>query len=110
MFVLIKYDTDGFITDFKTTDTDGYTKTFLPDRWLNDFMKYSGKFRYDGAQLLNPGNLPATTITDLESNVTDLQKSSKEAVQTTDTLATGLKQVQQSVTSIAIGLATKGDE
>ena len=110
MFILIKFDTNGFITDFKTADTDGYTKTFLPDRWIDDFMKYSGKFRYDGSQLLNPGNLPATKVTDLEQAVTDLQATSKVGAKTDKDLATGLEQVQQSVTSIAIGLATKGDE
>ncbi len=113
MFISVKCDGDGFITDFKTTDKDGYTKAFLPDRWINDFMKYSGKFRYDDSQLLNPGNLPATTITDLESSVSDLQTTSKQTTAAETTLATGqtslstqLSQVQQAVTTLAIQQAT----
>ncbi|WP_334427249.1 MULTISPECIES: hypothetical protein [unclassified Levilactobacillus] len=76
-------------------------------------MKYSGKFRYDDSQLLNPGNLPATTITDLESSVSDLQTTSKQTTAAETTLATGqtslstqLSQVQQAVTTLAIQQAT----
>ncbi|UIF29997.1 hypothetical protein KB236_04515 [Levilactobacillus brevis] len=68
MFVPIKYDSDGYVTDFKTTGTEGYTQTFLLDRWIPDFMKFSTKFQYDGTQLLNPGNLPTKTVVDLEKS------------------------------------------
>ena len=113
MFIYITYDGDGYITDFKTVVTNGYVKTFLIDHWIADFMKFSTKFRYDGEQLLNPGNLPTEMITDLEQSVTDLKESSKQTEQAATTLATGqtdlktgLAQVQQAVTDLAIQQAT----
>ncbi|GEO70550.1 hypothetical protein [Levilactobacillus acidifarinae] len=120
MFIYILYGEDGFITDFKTENTEGYTKVFLINRWLSNFMKYSKKFRYDGEQLLNPGNLPAATVTSLESTMRGLQDKTVQATTATTKLAenqtnlsTGLSQVQQAITTLALkqtASSTEGDD
>ncbi len=60
MFIYVTFDSNGFVTDYKKVETDGYTKVFILDSWINQFAQYPDKFRYDATnqKLLNPGNLP----------------------------------------------------
>ena len=100
MNVFIKFNEDGWVTDWAKEATDGYAEVYLPDSWISDFVKWADKFRYDTEpetpRLLHPGNTPELTVADVNAKVADQ--------------ATTITQIQQSVTSIAIGLATKGVE
>lgn len=62
MFVYIKFDENGYITDFKKEVEDGYTKSFVLNRDINNFAKFSDKFRYDtdSQAIITPSNLPKT--------------------------------------------------
>lgn len=62
MFVYIKFDENGYITDFKKEAEDGYTKSFVLNRDINNFAKFSDKFRYDtdSQAIITPSNLPKT--------------------------------------------------
>lgn len=62
LFVYIKFDENGYITDFKKEPEDGYTKSFVLNRDINNFAKFSDKFRWDGDSqaIITPSNLPKT--------------------------------------------------
>ena len=62
MFVYIKFDENGYITDFKKEPEDGYTKSFVLTRDINNFAKFSDKFRWDADSqaIITPSNLPKT--------------------------------------------------
>lgn len=75
MFIYITLDSNGFVTDYKKVETDGYTKVFVLDSWINQFAQYPDKFRYDATnqKLLNPGNLPDISLNTLNQDFTKLQ-------------------------------------
>ena len=37
MFIYVTFDSNGFVTDYKKVETDGYTKVFVLDSWINQF-------------------------------------------------------------------------
>ncbi|MEN2346692.1 hypothetical protein ABC657_09755 [Lentilactobacillus parabuchneri] len=86
MFIYITYDSNGFITDYKKVETDGYTKVFVLDSWINQFAQYPDKFRYDSTnqKLLNPGNLPSVSLNQVSTDVTALQ-TQLQSLQSTGT-------------------------
>ena len=75
MFIYITFDSNGFVTDYKKVETDGYTKVFVLDSWINQFAQYPDKFRYDATNqtLLNPGNLPDVSLKQVSADVSTLQ-------------------------------------
>lgn len=75
MFIYVTFDPNGFVTDYKKVETDGYTKVFVLDSWINQFAQYPDKFRYDSTnqKLLNPGNLPSVSLNQVSTDVTTLQ-------------------------------------
>lgn len=115
MFIYIVYDADGYVTDYKLTATNGYTQVFILDSWVKDFAKFATKYRYDSQskELLDPKNRPESTTADMQEDITSLQATSKQMTTSTTTLAlgqtdlkTGLAQVQQAVTDLAVQQAT----
>lgn len=86
MFIYIKFDSNGFVTDYKKVETDGYTKVFVLDSWINQFAQYPDKFRYDATnqKLLNPGNLPSVSLNQVSTDVTTLQ-TQLQSLQSTGT-------------------------
>ncbi|GED95755.1 hypothetical protein LBSP_23150 [Lentilactobacillus buchneri subsp. silagei] len=86
MFIYITFDSNGFVTDYKKVETDGYTKVFVLDSWINQFAQYPDKFRYDSTnqKLLNPGNLPSVSLDQVSTDVTTLQTQLK-SLQSTGT-------------------------
>ncbi|MDV3518424.1 hypothetical protein [Lentilactobacillus otakiensis] len=86
MFIYITFDSNGFITDYKKVETDGYTKVFVLDSWINQFAQYPDKFRYDATnqKLLNPGNLPSVSLNQVSTDVTTLQ-TQLQSLQSTGT-------------------------
>ena len=86
MFIYVTFDSNGFITDYKKIETDGYTKVFVLDSWINQFAQYPDKFRYDSANqtLLNPGNLPSVSLNQVSTDVTTLQ-TQLQSLQSTGT-------------------------
>jgi len=62
LFVYIKFDENGYITDFKKEPEEGYTKSFVLNRDINNFAKFSDKFRWDtdSQAIITPSNLPKT--------------------------------------------------
>lgn len=62
MFVYIKFDENGYITDFKKEPEEGYTKSFVLNKDIKNFVKFSDKFSWDADSqaILPPGNLPKT--------------------------------------------------
>ncbi|UOD77557.1 hypothetical protein MTO92_07690 [Lentilactobacillus kefiri] len=86
MFIYITFDSNGFITDYKKVKTDGYTKVFVLDSWINQFAQYPDKFRYDATnqKLLNPGNLPSVSLNQVSTDVTTLQ-TQLQSLQSTGT-------------------------
>lgn len=62
MFVYIKFDENGYITDFKKEPEEGYTKSFVLNKDLKNFYKFSDKFRWDtdSQAIITPSNLPKT--------------------------------------------------
>ena len=116
MFIYIKYDTDGFITAYQNTEADGYTKVFILDSWITQFAQYSDKFRYDTDKnvLLNPSNLPDLSLEELNTKYSDVLKTSQQAVQSATALAqqqtvsaTGIAQLQKSITELALSQSAK---
>ncbi|EEI25794.1 hypothetical protein [Lentilactobacillus hilgardii] len=75
MFIYVTFDSNGFVTDYKKVETDGYTRVFVLDSWINQFAQYPDKFRYDSTnqKLLNPGNLPDISLNTLNQDFTKLQ-------------------------------------
>ncbi|PAK82938.1 hypothetical protein B8W93_01655 [Lentilactobacillus kefiri] len=86
MFIYVTFDSNGFITDYKKVETDGYTKVFILDSWINQFAQYPDKFRYDSTnqKLLNPGNLPSVSLNQVSTDVTTLQ-TQLQSLQSTGT-------------------------
>lgn len=86
MFIYVTFDSNGFITDYKKVETDGYTKVFVLDSWINQFAQYPDKFRYDATnqKLLNPGNLPSVSLNQVSTDVTTLQ-TQLQSLQSTGT-------------------------
>ena len=86
MFIYITYDSNGFVTDYKKVETDGYTKVFVLDSWINQFAQYPDKFRYDSTNqtMLNPGNLPNVSLKQVSTDVTTLQ-TQLQSLQSTGT-------------------------
>ena len=86
MFIYIKYDTDGFITECQNTEADGFTKVFILDSWITQFAQHSDKFRYDTDKkvVLNPGNLPNISLDQVSTDVTALQ-TQLQSLQSTGT-------------------------
>lgn len=86
MFIYVTYDSNGFVTDYKKVETDGYTKVFVLDSWINQFAQYPDKFRYDSTnqKLLNPGNLPSVSLNQVSTDVTTLQ-TQLQSLQSTGT-------------------------
>ena len=86
MFIYVKFDSNGFVTDYKKVETDGYTKVFVLDSWINQFAQYPDKFRYDATnqKLLNPGNLPSVSLNQVSTDVTTLQ-TQLQSLQSTGT-------------------------
>lgn len=103
MFIYIAYDTEGFITDYKKVETDGFTKVFVLDSWINQFAQYPDKFRYDATNqtLLNPGNLPnvsldqvSTDVTNLQTQLQSLQSTGKQTDSQLGGLVSGVSMIQ----------------
>lgn len=114
MFIYVKFDSDGFITEYQNTAADGFTQIYLLDSWITQFAQWPNKFRYDTDKkaLLNPGNLPDISLTDLNKKYQDLLNTSKEVTESTTTIAKqqtanaqGLNQVQQAITTMAMANA-----
>ena len=86
MFIYVTFDSNGFITDYKKVETDGYTKVFVLDSWINQFAQYPDKFRYDAINqtLLNPGNLPNVSLKQVSADVSTLQ-TQLQSLQSTGT-------------------------
>ena len=86
MFIYVTFDSNGFVTDYKKVETEGYTKVFVLDSWINQFAQYPDKFRYDSTNqtLLNPGNLPSVSLNQVSTDVTALQ-TQLQSLQSTGT-------------------------
>ena len=86
MFIYVTFDSNGFVTDYKKVETDGYTKVFVLDSWINQFAQYPDKFRYDSTnqKLLNPGNLPSVSLNQVSTDVSTLQ-TQLQSLQSTGT-------------------------
>ena len=86
MFIYITFDSNGFVTDYKKVETDGYTKVFVLDSWINQFAQYPDKFRYNSTNqtLLNPGNLPDVSLKQVSTDVSTLQ-TQLQSLQSTGT-------------------------
>ena len=86
MFIYITFDSNGFVTDYKKVETEGYTKVFVLDSWINQFAQYPDKFRYDSTNqtLLNPGNLPDISLKQVSADVSTLQ-TQLQSLQSTGT-------------------------
>ena len=86
MFIYITFDSNGFVTDYKKIETDGYTKVFVLDSWINQFAQYPDKFRYNSTNqtLLNPGNLPDVSLKQVSTDVSTLQ-TQLQSLQSTGT-------------------------
>ncbi|KRM74002.1 hypothetical protein [Secundilactobacillus collinoides] len=116
MFIYIKFDTDGFITAYQNTEADGYTKVFILDSWITQFAQHSDKFRYDTDKkvVLNPGNLPDVSLEELNTKYSNVLETSQQAVQSATALAqqqtvsaTGINQLQKSITALALSQSAK---
>ncbi|GAX07042.1 hypothetical protein IWT25_02390 [Secundilactobacillus pentosiphilus] len=114
MFIYVKYDENGFITEYQNTEADGFTKIYLLDSWIMQFAQWPNKFRYDTDKkaLLNPGNLPDLSLTDLNKKYQDLLATNKKVTESTTTIAQqqtqdakSLNQVQQAITTMAMANA-----
>ena len=86
MFIYVTFDSNGFVTDYKNVETEGYTKVFVLDSWINQFAQYPDKFRYDSSNqtLLNPGNLPDISLKQVSADVSTLQ-TQLQSLQSTGT-------------------------
>jgi len=117
MFIYIKYDADGFITAYQNIEADGFTKAFILDSWITQFAQHSDKFRYDTDKkvILNPGNLPNVSLEELNTKYSSVLETSQQAVQSVTALAqqqtvsaTGIAQLQKSITALALSQSAKG--
>ena len=104
MFIYITYDTDGYITDFKKEEADGYTKVYLLDTWLSQFTQYSSKFRFDTTkqQVLNPGNLPTISTQQLVDELSSVQQSISSGTTSLSDLQSSVDDLQQSISQLAL--------
>ena len=86
MFIYVTFDSNGFVTDYKKVETEGYTKVFVLDSWINQFAQYPDKFRYDSTNqtMLNPGNLPDFSLKQVSADVSTLQ-TQLQSLQSTGT-------------------------
>ena len=86
MFIYVTFDSNGFVTDYKKVKTEGYTKVFVLDSWINQFAQYPDKFRYDSTNqtLLNPGKLPDISLKQVSADVSTLQ-TQLQSLQSTGT-------------------------
>ena len=86
MFIYVTFNSNGFVTDYKKVETEGYTKVFVLDSWINQFAQYPDKFRYDSTNqtLLNPGNLPDFSLKQVSADVSTLQ-TQLQSLQSTGT-------------------------
>ena len=86
MFIYVTFDSNGFVTDYKKIETNGYTKVFVLDSWINQFAQYPDKFRYNSTNqtLLNPGNLPDVSLKQVSTDVSTLQ-TQLQSLQSTGT-------------------------
>jgi len=115
MFIYITYDSDGFITEYKNIEADGFTKVFILDSWITQFAQHSDKFRYDMDKkvLLNPGNLPNVSLDTLNQDFTKLQtavQDSQTQIQDSQTQIQGMtesnSQGVQALTALAQNQST----
>lgn len=95
MYIYITYDTDGYLIDLSITEKEGYTKVYANADWSKQMLKYTSKFRYDvnSGHILNPGNLPESSIDDVAKSVSALSNN--------------MGQVTDSITEVAL-VASKG--
>ena len=86
MFIYVTFDSNGFVTDYKKVETEGYTKVFVLDSWINQFAQYPDKFRYNSTNqtLLNPGNLPDVSLKQVSTDISTLQ-TQLQSLQSTGT-------------------------
>lgn len=124
MFVYIKYDSDGWVTDFKKEAASTYTKVFIIKDWAADFMKYSDKFRYDEntGQILNPDNVPSSLTLagvsesveavqkSLESNTTDVTKQLEDLNTSNQQMSAMLSTLVQAAMSSSTGSSSSSSD
>ena len=86
MFIYVTFDSNGFVTDYKKVETEGYTKVFVLDSQINQFAQYPDKFRYNSTNqtLLNPGNLPDVSLKQVSTDISTLQ-TQLQSLQSTGT-------------------------
>jgi len=108
MFIYITYDTDGFITEYKNIEADGFTKVFILDSWITQFAQHSDKFRYDVDKkvLLNPGNLPNVSLDTLNQNFTKLQTTVQDSQTQIQGMTESNSQGVQALTALAQNQST----
>lgn len=122
MYIYIKVNDDGFVTSYQNTEADGFTRVYLLDTWINQFMRFPDKFRYGTVnnsttkQLLNPGNLPDISLSDLNDKYQSVLNTNQQVTQSVTTIAQaqtenaksqtentqGLAQVRQAITALAV--------
>lgn len=103
MFIYVTFDSNGFVTDYKKVETDGYTKVFVLDSWINQFAQYPDKFRYDATnqKLLNPGNLPDISLNTLNQDFTKLQTTMQNSQTQIQGITESNSQSAQALTALA---------
>jgi len=108
MFIYITYDTEGFITEYKNIEADGFTKVFILDSWITQFAQHSDKFRYDVDKkvLLNPGNLPNVSLDTLNQNFTKLQTTVQDSQTQIQGMTESNSQGVQALTALAQNQST----
>jgi len=108
MFIYITYDTEGFITEYKNIEADGFTKVFILDSWITQFAQHSDKFRYDVDKkvLLNPGNLPNVSLDTLNQNFTKLQTTVQDSQTQIQGMTESNSQGAQALTALAQNQST----
>jgi len=108
MFIYITYDSDGFITEYKNIEADGFTKVFILDSWITQFAQHSDKFRYDVDKkvLLNPGNLPNVSLDTLNQNFAKLQTTVQDSQTQTQGMTESNSQSVQALTALAQNQST----
>lgn len=103
MFIYVTFDSNGFVTDYKKVETDGYIKVFVLDSWINQFAQYPDKFRYDSTnqKLLNPGNLPDISLNTLNQDFTKLQTTMQNSQTQIQGITESNSQSAQALTALA---------
>ena len=103
MFIYVTFDSNGFVTDYKKVETDGYTKVFVLDSWINQFAQYPDKFRYNSTNqtLLNPGNLPDISLNTLNQDFTKLQTTMQNSQTQIQGITESNSQSAQALTALA---------